>query len=79
MKKVENLKPFAESKGWSILELAVKFILSEKSMSVVLPTVTSVEELEMFTTISDGNYLNESEFEEVKEMYNNNFYVQISN
>ena len=79
MKKVENLKPFAESKGWSILELAVKFILSEKSMSVVLPTVTSVEELETFTTISDGNYLNESEFEEVKEMYNNNFYVQISN
>ena len=78
MKKVENLKPFAESKGWNVVELAIKFILSERSMSVVLPTVTSVEEVEMFANIADGNYLNESEFEQVKEMYNNNFYVQVS-
>lgn len=77
MKKVENLKPFADSKGWNIAELAIKFILSEKAMSVVLPTATSIEELEMFANISDGNYLNEVEFEQVKEMYNNNFYVQV--
>jgi len=78
MKKVENMKPFAESKGWNIIELAIKFILSEKSLSVVLPTATSVEEVEMFASISDGNYLNESEFEQVKQMYNDNFYVQVS-
>lgn len=78
MKKVENMKPFAESKGWNIVELAIKFILSEKSLSVVLPTATSVEEVEMFAGISDGNYLNESEFEQVKQMYNDNFYVQVS-
>lgn len=78
MKKVENLKPFAESKGWNVIELAIKFILSEKAISVVLPTATSIEEVEMFASISDGNYLNENEFEQVKEMYNNNFYVQVS-
>jgi aryl-alcohol dehydrogenase-like predicted oxidoreductase len=78
MKKVENMKPFAESKGWNIIELAIKFILSEKSLSVVLPTATSVEEVELFASISDGNYLNESEFEQVKQMYNDNFYVQVS-
>jgi aryl-alcohol dehydrogenase-like predicted oxidoreductase len=78
MKKVENLRPFAQSKGWSIIELAIKFILSEKAMSVVLPTATSVEEVEMFANIPDGNYLNEKEYEQVREMYNKNFYVQVS-
>ncbi len=77
MKKVDNLKPFAASKGWNIAELAIKFILSEKSVSTVLPTVTSAEELEMFANISDGKYLDEKEYEQVKEMYNNNFYIKI--
>ncbi len=77
MKKVDNLKPFAESKGWNITELAIKFILSEKTISTVLPTVTSTEELEMFASISDGKYLDEKEYEQVKEMYNNNFYVKV--
>ena len=77
MKKIGNLKPFAESKGWNITELAIKFILSEKTVSTVLPTVTSVEELEMFASISDGKYLDEKEYEQVKEMYNNNFYIEV--
>jgi len=77
MKKVDNLKPFAESKDWNITELAIKFILSEKAIATVLPTVTSVEELEIFAGISDGKYLNEKEFEQVQEMYNNNFYVKV--
>jgi len=79
MKKVDNLKPFAESKGWNITELAIKFILSEKTVSTVLPTVTSIEELEMFANISDGKYLDEREYSQVKEMYSNNFYVMASN
>ncbi|MFY3739852.1 MAG: aryl-alcohol dehydrogenase-like predicted oxidoreductase [Candidatus Nitrosomirales archaeon] len=77
MKKVDNLKPFAESKGWNITELAIKFILSEKTVSSVLPTVTSIEELEMFANISDGKYLDEKEYAQVKEMYSNNFYVKV--
>ncbi|MFQ5969617.1 MAG: aldo/keto reductase [Nitrososphaerales archaeon] len=77
MEKVDSLEPFAESKKWSITELAIKFILSEKAIATVLPTVTSVEELEMFADISNGKYLNEKEFEEVREMYNNNFYVKV--
>ena len=77
MKKVDNLKPFAESKGWNITELAIKFILSEKTVSTVLPTVTSIEELEMFANISDGKYLDEKEYAQVKEMYSNNFYVEV--
>ncbi len=77
MKKVDNLKPFAESKGWNITELAIKFILSEKTISSVLPTVTSIQELEMFANISDGKYLDEKEYAQVKEMYSKNFFVEL--
>jgi len=78
MKKVDNLKPFAASKGWNITELAIKFILSEKTISSVLPTVTSIEEMEMFANISDGKYLDEKEYAQVKEMYGKNFYVEVA-
>lgn len=78
LKKVDNMKPFAQSKGWNITELAIKFILSEPTISTVLPTVTAMEDLEMFANISDGNYLDARERQQITEMYNNNFYVQAS-
>jgi aryl-alcohol dehydrogenase-like predicted oxidoreductase len=76
MQKIENMKPIAKGKGWNITELAIKFILSQKQISVVLPTMISIEEIEMFASISDGKYLNTSEAAIVEEMYKKNFYVQ---
>jgi len=76
MKKIDNMKPIASSKGWNITELAIKFILSQKQVSVVLPTMISVEEIEMFASLSDGTYLDDSEASRVEEMYEKNFYVQ---
>ena len=76
MQKIENMKPVATSKGWNITELAIKFILSQKQISVVLPTMISIEEIEMFAALSDGNYLNTSEAVRVEQMYEKNFYVQ---
>ncbi len=73
VKKVEMLKPFAEDKGWSIMELAIKFILSEQSIACVLPTVTSIEELESYASISDGKYLNADEVKMINEMYDKEF------
>lgn len=75
MKKIENMKPLADGKGWSITELAIKFILSQKQISVVLPTMTSVEEIETFAAISDGSYLDSAETARVVEMYEKNFFV----
>ena len=34
MQKIENMRPLA-SKGWNITELAIKFILSQKQISVI--------------------------------------------
>jgi aryl-alcohol dehydrogenase-like predicted oxidoreductase len=76
MQKIENMKPVASSKGWNITELAVKFILSQKQISVVLPTMTSIEEIETFASLSDSNYLSTIEIARMEEMYEKNFYVE---
>jgi aryl-alcohol dehydrogenase-like predicted oxidoreductase len=76
MQKIENMKPLANSKGWNITELAIKFILSQPQVSVVLPTMVSAEEIEMFASISDGRYLSTSESAQLEEMYEKNFFVK---
>jgi aryl-alcohol dehydrogenase-like predicted oxidoreductase len=75
MKKIEKLKPIANSHGWNITEIAIKYILSQEQISVVLPTVTSIEEIDMFAQLSDGNYLNAEEKRNIEQMYENNFYL----
>lgn len=76
LQKIENIRPIADIRGWNITELAIKFILSHQQISVVLPTMMSVEELEMFASISDGNYLSSADSAKLTEMYENNFYVK---
>jgi aryl-alcohol dehydrogenase-like predicted oxidoreductase len=76
MQKIENMKPIANSKGWNITELAIKFILSQKQISVVLPTMISTEDIEMFASLSDSKYLSALEAASVEELYEKNFYVQ---
>ena len=56
--------------GLNITELAIKFILSQNPVSSVLPTVVSEEEIEMFSAMSDGKYLNESDKSEVIGLFN---------
>ena len=75
MRKIEKLKSLSDSNGWDITELAVKFILSQKEVSVVLPTVVDVEEIEMFSQMSDGKYLTDSELSRIAELYDNSFFV----
>lgn len=75
MQKVEKMKPIANARGWSISQLALKFILSQKEISIVLPTVIDVGEIESFAEMADGNYLNENEMAEIIDLYNNNFYI----
>jgi aryl-alcohol dehydrogenase-like predicted oxidoreductase len=75
LQKVENIKPIADSRGWTITELAIKFILSQNKVTTVLPTVVNLEEIEMFAQMSDGKYLQEDELETISQLYENNFYM----
>jgi hypothetical protein len=42
---------------------------------VVLPTMISLEEIDKFSQISDGRYLDQGEMQQISDMYLNNFYV----
>jgi aryl-alcohol dehydrogenase-like predicted oxidoreductase len=75
IQKVEKLRPMSDSNGWSIPELAIKFVLSQKEVSAVLPTVVNINEIETFARMSDGKYLSESELSQITELYNNSFFV----
>ena len=76
MQKVEKMKPLAHTNGWNITELAVKFILSQKEVAVVLPTVIGIEELETFAGMSDGKYLSDKDIAEIRGLYDNNFDIK---
>lgn len=73
LQKVEKMRNIAESKGLNITELAFKFILSQREISVVLPTILDITEVETIANISDGNYLDEKVMVQISELYNNNF------
>ncbi|MFZ0513102.1 MAG: aldo/keto reductase [Candidatus Nitrosopolaris sp.] len=75
MQKVEKMKPIGLVNGWNITQLAIKFILSQKEVSVVLPTVIDIEELEMFAEMSDGKYLADKNIAEIRGLYDNNFNI----
>ena len=70
LKKVDQLMPIAKRNGLNITELAIKFILSQKPISSVLPTVVSEEEIVMFSEMSDGKYLSEQDKNEVIGLFN---------
>jgi aryl-alcohol dehydrogenase-like predicted oxidoreductase len=78
LQKVEKMRNIAESKGLNISELAFKFILSRREISVVLPTVLDIAEIETIADMSDGNYLDEQVMLQISELYNNNFHLKSS-
>ena len=75
IQKVEKMKPIGLVNGWNITQLAIKFILSQEEVSVVLPTVIDIDELEMFAEMSDGKYLPPKDIAEIKALYENNFNI----
>jgi aryl-alcohol dehydrogenase-like predicted oxidoreductase len=75
LQKIEYIKPIADSYGWTITELAIKFILSQNRIATVLPTVVNLEEIELFTNMSDEKYLRQTDLEALSEMYDKDFYT----
>ena len=70
LKKVDQLMPIAKRNGLNITELAIKFILSQKPISSVLPTVISEEEIQMFSQMSDGKYLSDEDKNLIISLFN---------
>ena len=74
LQKIEYIKPIADSYGWTISELAIKFILSQRKIASVLPTVIDLDEIELFANMSDGKYLKRNDLESLIQLYDKNFY-----
>ncbi|MBI3842341.1 MAG: aldo/keto reductase, partial [Thaumarchaeota archaeon] len=70
LRKVDQLMPIAKRNGLNVTELAIKFILSKRAVSSVLPTVVELEEIEMFSQMSDGKYLSEEDMKEITDLFN---------
>lgn len=69
LRKVEQLRPIAERNGLSMSELAIKFILSQRAVGSVVPTVVDTHEIESFAQMSDDRALPTSDVDEILEIY----------
>ena len=67
--KVEQVMPIGEKYGYDIMQLAMKFILSKKAVTCIIPTFGSIEDIESFVAISDGEYLKSEDVNDVESIF----------
>ena len=67
--KVKQVMPIGEKYGYDIMPLAMKFILSKKSVTSIIPTFGSIEDIESFVAISDGDYLKQEDVTEIERIF----------
>jgi aryl-alcohol dehydrogenase-like predicted oxidoreductase len=76
LQKVERLRFLCSEYGISMTQAALKFIFAQSAIACVLPTVTSVEELEEWTAASGEPDLGEQDLARIAELYERNFDVE---
>ena len=75
--KMDALKFLTEGKGRTLAQVAIKFALAEKSVSSVLPTITSLTELEEYAKASDLADLGDDEIVRINDFYENVFRISV--
>jgi aryl-alcohol dehydrogenase-like predicted oxidoreductase len=76
LQKVERLRFLCEQHGMTMVQAALRFILAQDAIACVLPTITSVEELEQFASASDKPDFREEDLSRIAELYERNFDVE---
>lgn len=76
LKKVDQLRFLEEDTGRTLGQAAIRYILREPSMSSVLPTIRTMEELEQFAAAADVPPITDEEAARIEELYENNFYLE---
>ena len=69
LQKVEMLRPIAQRNDLTITELAMKFIMTKKGFTSVLPTMVSEDEITSYAQIADGRYIPQSDMVQISKMY----------
>ena len=67
--KVEEVMPIGKQYGYDIMQLSMKFILSKNAVTSIIPTFGSIEDIESFVSISDGNYLKPDDMKRIESIF----------
>jgi aryl-alcohol dehydrogenase-like predicted oxidoreductase len=76
LQKVEQLRFLCEEHGITMAQAALKFILAQKAIACVLPTVTNAEELEEWAAAPDGPELTDADLDRIAALNERNFDVE---
>jgi aryl-alcohol dehydrogenase-like predicted oxidoreductase len=76
LQKVERLRFLCSEHGITMAQAALKFIFAQDAIACVLPTVTSVEELEEWAAASGDPDLSPDDLARLTELYQRNFDVE---
>jgi aryl-alcohol dehydrogenase-like predicted oxidoreductase len=76
LQKVERLRFLCDEHGMTLAQAALKFILAQRAIACVLPTITDIDDLEEWATASDKPDLSEDDLARIDELYERNFDVE---
>jgi aryl-alcohol dehydrogenase-like predicted oxidoreductase len=76
LQKVERLRFLTEEHGITMAQAALKFILAQPAIACVLPTVTTVDELEEWAGASGEPDLSADDLDRIAALYERNFDVE---
>jgi aryl-alcohol dehydrogenase-like predicted oxidoreductase len=76
LEKVEQLRFLCAEHGISMAQAALKFILAQRAIACVLPTVTNIDELEEWASASGEPDLSEDDLDRIAALYERNFDVE---
>jgi aryl-alcohol dehydrogenase-like predicted oxidoreductase len=76
LQKVERLRFLCEDHGMTMSQAALKFILAQRAIACVLPTITNVQELEEWAAASEKPDLTEEDLARIQGLYERNFDVE---
>ncbi len=73
--RATNLRWIAESKGMTMEQAALKFVLSEETVASVLPNIYREDQLGTYAAVGDFESFSQSELGEIAEQYRKGFGV----
>ena len=78
LRKLAHLDFLTEEGDRTIAQASLRFILAEPMVGAILPTVTTVEELEEFAAASDQPALTAEELARIADLYESDFHPAAS-
>ncbi len=73
LQKIERLAPFCEARGVTIGQVALLWLYAHPSILSALPNIYNLEQIDEFAAASDHAPLNDTEMEEIHDLFVHNF------